>query len=236
MASWIGLRLVDPERAPLALGLLVVLVPDVDLRPDAAHQQAVELPQVVLGDVDVLVPEVDQLGPVLVVVGEVADLHLVDEGVLALVLDQRLGLVRLVGPDEVRGDRGVDHPQPGVDGGGVVGGAILAEQVLQDEDRHVGPDLHLADEILADHLAREDRRGFLVQIGHGVTFTSKWRPRSCQRSRQFRPAGGVEEVDAHGLLGDVLADHQGDGVRLDLLWVVRSATFSLTSPVASSKP
>ena len=95
---------VDPERAPLAGGLLVVLVPDVDLRPDPAHQQAVELPQVVLGDVDVLVPEVDQLGPVLVVVGEVADLHLVDEGVLALVLHERLDLVRLVGPDEVRGD------------------------------------------------------------------------------------------------------------------------------------
>ena len=40
-----------------------------------------------LRDVDVLVAEVDQFGPVLVVVGEVADLHLVDEGVLALVLD-----------------------------------------------------------------------------------------------------------------------------------------------------
>ena len=120
------LEALDPERAPLPLGLLVVLVLEVDLRPDAAHQQAVEVPQVVLGDVDVLVPEVDQFGPVLVVVGEVADLDLVDQGVLALVLDERLGLVRLVGPDEVRGERVVDDPQPGVDGGGVVGRAVLA--------------------------------------------------------------------------------------------------------------
>ncbi len=96
------LQALDPERAPLPLGLLVVLVPDVHLCPDAAHQQAVVVPQVVLGDVDVLVAEVHQLGPVLVVVGEVADLDLVDQGVLALVLDQRLGLVRLVGADEVR--------------------------------------------------------------------------------------------------------------------------------------
>ena len=109
-----------------------------------------------LGDVDVLVPEVDQFRPVLVVVGEVADLHLVDERVLALVLDDRLDLVRLVGPDEVRGERVVDHPQPGVDGGRVVGRTVLAEQVLQDEDRDVGPDLDLADQILADDLAGED--------------------------------------------------------------------------------
>ena len=68
------LEALDPERAPLPLGLLVVLVLEFDLRPDPAHQQAVEVPQVVLGDVDVLVAEVDQFGPVLVVVGEVADL------------------------------------------------------------------------------------------------------------------------------------------------------------------
>ena len=74
MASWIGLRLSIQNGLRFPFGLLVVLVPDVDLRPDAAHQQAVVVPQVVLGDVDELVAEVDQFGPVLVVVGEVADL------------------------------------------------------------------------------------------------------------------------------------------------------------------
>ena len=64
----------DPERASLALLLLVVLVPEVHLCPDPAHQQPVEVPQVMLRDVDVLVAEVDQFGPVLVVVGQVADL------------------------------------------------------------------------------------------------------------------------------------------------------------------
>ena len=53
-------------------------------------------------------------------------------------------------------ERVVDDLQPGVDGGRVVGGAVLPEQVLEDEDRHVGPDLHLADQILADDLAGEE--------------------------------------------------------------------------------
>ena len=43
------LQALDPERAFLALLLLVVLVLDVHLRPDAAHQQPVVVPQVVLG-------------------------------------------------------------------------------------------------------------------------------------------------------------------------------------------
>lgn len=160
------LQPLDPEGAPLPGHLFVILVLDVHLRPDPAPQQAVELPQVVLGDVDELVPEVLEFGPVLVVVGDVADLHLVDESVLALILHHRLGLVRLVGPHEVRRQRGVDHPHPGVDGHRVVGGAELPEQVFEDENRHVGTDLHLAHEILADHLACEHRRRFFVQLRH----------------------------------------------------------------------
>jgi hypothetical protein len=105
---------------------LVVLVADVHLSPDAAHQKAVVFADVVLGDMDVLVPEVDQLRPVFVVVGEVADLDLVDERVLDLLLDAGLRLVRLVGADEVVRQGRVDHAEPGVDGGGVVGGAVLA--------------------------------------------------------------------------------------------------------------
>ncbi len=164
-----GLQALDPEGAFLALLLLVVLVPDVHLRPDAAHQQSVVVPQVMLRDVDVLVAEVHQLGPMLVVFGEVAHLHLVDEGVLALVLHHRLCLVRFVGPDEVRGQRVVDDPQPGVDSGGVVGGAVFPQEVLKDEDRDVGPDLHLAHQVLADHLARKHRGRLLIQLRHGFT-------------------------------------------------------------------
>ena len=162
VASWIGFRPSIQNGLRFPVGFFVVLVLDVHLRPDAAHQQAVVIPQVMFGDVDVLVAEVLQFGPVLVVVGNVADLHLVDERVLALVLDHRLGFVRLVGPDEVRGQRVVHHLQPGVDGHRVVGGAILPQQVLQDEDRDVGPDLHLADQILADHFARKHRCRFLI--------------------------------------------------------------------------
>jgi hypothetical protein len=59
--------------------LLVVLEAHVDLRPDAAHHQALVVAHVVLGDVHVLVAEVGDLGPVVRV--DEAHLHLVDEGV-----------------------------------------------------------------------------------------------------------------------------------------------------------
>ena len=77
-------ELVDPERV-LALRLLVVLEAHVDLRPDAAHDEALVVADVVLGNVHVLVPEVRDLGPVVRV--DEAHLHLVDEGVTPAVLD-----------------------------------------------------------------------------------------------------------------------------------------------------
>src|SRR5262249_10353502 len=78
---------VDPERTSLALLLFVVLMADVNLRPYPAHQQAVVISQEVFGNVDVSVAEVLQFGPMLVVIGNVAHLHLVDESVFSLVLD-----------------------------------------------------------------------------------------------------------------------------------------------------
>ena len=42
--------------------------------------------------------------------------------------------------------------------------AAGCEQVFEDEDRDVGPDLDLADEILTDDLTGEDLRGFLVKV------------------------------------------------------------------------
>ena len=71
-------QLVDPERV-LALRLLVVLEAHVELRPDAAHQQALVVADVLRRDVEELVAEVDRLRPVVGV--DEAHLHLVDEGV-----------------------------------------------------------------------------------------------------------------------------------------------------------
>ena len=81
----------DPDRdeaRPVEaddLGLLVVLVLEVQLRPDATHQQSVVLPKVLLGDVDEFVAEVLEFRPVFVVIRNVADLYLIDECVLTLV-------------------------------------------------------------------------------------------------------------------------------------------------------
>jgi len=58
----------DPKRASLPFRFLIVLMPDVHLRPNATHQQAIILPQVRLGDMHVPAAEVHKLGPMLVIV------------------------------------------------------------------------------------------------------------------------------------------------------------------------
>src|ERR1019366_7235729 len=78
-----GLELGDPERAPLPFRLLVKVVAEIHLRPYAAGQEAVMLANVLVWDVDKLVPEVDELRPVLVVLRHVANFDLVDELVSA---------------------------------------------------------------------------------------------------------------------------------------------------------
>ena len=160
MAIWIGVELVDPERV-LALRLLVVLEAHVDLRPDAARQQPLVVADVLRRDVEELVAEVDGLGPVVGV--DEAHLHLVDEGVLALLLDLALRLRRLVRADVVVRERVVDDLQPHLDRDLVRRGAVLAEQELEDEDRHVRADLHLADQVLADDLAGEEPVHLVVE-------------------------------------------------------------------------
>src|ERR1700688_390584 len=67
---------VDPEWAALTLLLFVVLMSNINLRPNPAHQQSVVIAQEMFGDVDVLVTKVLQFGPVLVVVGNVPYLNL----------------------------------------------------------------------------------------------------------------------------------------------------------------
>ena len=143
------------ESVCRSLGLFVILGTDVDLRPDAAHQEPVVLPHVLLRDVDVLVAKIHELGPVLVVVREVADFDLVDQRVLALVFYLGLHGVGFVRSHKVLGESRVDDSHPGFDGHGLIGRAILPQQVLKDEDRDVGPHLHLADQILTDDLTRK---------------------------------------------------------------------------------
>jgi len=152
----------DPERATLSFRRLVVLVPQIDLGPDSAHQEAVEVPQEPIRDMDELVSKVLQLGPVLVVVRDIPHLNLVDEGVVAFVLDHRLSLVGLVRSDKVRGDGVIHHPEPGLDSYRVIGCTVFAEQVFEHEDRDTRPDLHLSHEVLANHLACKDGRGLLI--------------------------------------------------------------------------
>ena len=145
----------------LALRLVVVHVLDIDLRPHAARQQPFVVAGVLGRDVQVAVTEVDGLGPPLAV-GD-AYLHLVDEAVTPLVHDHALGLHRLVGPDVVLGKGVVDDLEAHLDRDRVRGGAVLAEQELEHEDRHVGADLDVADEVLADNLAGEGAIDLVVE-------------------------------------------------------------------------
>ncbi len=171
-------ELLDPERV-LAPGLLVVLEAHVDLRPDAAGEKPVEVAHVVVGDVDVLVAEVRDLRPVLGV--DQADLHLVDEGVPAVLLDLALRLGTLVRADVVVGQGVVDHLQPHLDRHLVGRGAVLPEQVLQHEHRNVRADLDLPHQVLADDLAGEDAVDLVVKgvarrggFGHCWLVVSRW--------------------------------------------------------------
>ena len=161
VASWIGVS-VSIQNGFLPFLLLVVLEAHVDLRPDAAGEQAVVVAHVAVGDVDVLVAEVGDLGPVARI--DQPHLHLVDEGVPALLLDLALRLRRLVGADVVVGQRLVDDLHPHPDRHLVGRGAVLPEEVLEHEDGDVRPDLHLADEVLADDLAREDASHLVVEL------------------------------------------------------------------------
>ena len=95
-----GDELVDPEGV-LALRLFVVLETHVDLGPDAPGQQAIEVADVVVGNVGVLVTKIRDFGPVLGI--NEPYLHLVDEGVLTGLLHLALCLGAFIGPDVVVG-------------------------------------------------------------------------------------------------------------------------------------
>ena len=75
----------------------------------------------------------------------------------SFLLDLALRLHRLVGADIVVGERVVDDLQAHLDRHFVGRRAVFSQQELEDENRNVGADLHLSDEILSDDLAGESR-------------------------------------------------------------------------------
>ena len=83
------------------------------------------------------------------------DAHLVDDLVGALLADQRLDLLGFVGAHEVLGEDALHRLQALRDDLLVLGRAVVAEQVLQHEDRDVRALLHQLREVLANDLSRE---------------------------------------------------------------------------------
>ena len=114
-----------------------------------------------IGDVNIAMTEVCEFRPVLRI--HKPNLHLVDEGVLACFLHLALSFGAFIWPDVIVGQGVIDNLHAHLDRHLITGGAVFAEQVFEDEDRHVGSDLDLANEILADHLARENAVDLVVE-------------------------------------------------------------------------
>ena len=76
-----------------------------------------------------------------------------------------LDLLGFVGPDVVLGQNLLDRLQALLDHRLVVRGAVAAEQVFQDVDRHVRPFLDQLGQVLADDLAGEVPVEQVVQAG-----------------------------------------------------------------------
>jgi hypothetical protein len=73
------LQILDPEGAAFSFGLLIVPMNQVYLGPNAAHEEPIILLDIELGNVDILMTEVYELSPVLVILGEVSHLDLIDD-------------------------------------------------------------------------------------------------------------------------------------------------------------
>src|SRR5262245_21407141 len=111
--------------------------------------------------------EIDKLRPVLVVFGQIPDLHLVDERVLTLFPHPGLRPRRFVWTNEVLGKRAVDHTKAGVNRHWIVGRAVLAKQILEDIDRYCGANLDLTHEILANDLTGKYLGDLGIEYGCG---------------------------------------------------------------------
>jgi hypothetical protein len=139
-------------------------------RPDAPLQQAIVVAIELFTDGDALRVEVLQGGPVALLLLDIADMHLVDETMLALGRHLRLRRVRLVGFDVVVLQAGQHRFHARVHFRLIVAGAKPGQQELQDEGRDVGAFLDSMQQILAQHLAVELFQQLDVQIilGHTV--------------------------------------------------------------------
>jgi hypothetical protein len=152
-----GRELADRERR-----LAVALIPlHLHLGPDPTGEQPLKGMHIVIGDAQAVAAEVDAFGHI--GVADQADLDLVDEGVAPLLLDLALGLGGLIRTDVVVGQGVAHHREAQLDGGRIGGGAVLAEQVLEHENRHVGAHLHGPHQVLTDAFAREDLIDLVVE-------------------------------------------------------------------------
>ncbi len=144
----------DVEGAIVVLFVRAIF--QLHLRPDPSFEQPRIPPYQVVGHVEIAVAEVGHLSPVPAF--QRPHPYLVDHHQLPAVLEGELRSVRLVGTNEVLRDGVVDQPESGIYGSLVICRAVLAQQVLQHVDGHVGPHLDLAHQVLADHTAGKHLR------------------------------------------------------------------------------
>ena len=116
-------------------------------------------------DEHLLDAEVGELGLVDVVLVVESDGDLVDDLVATALADRRLHQLGLVPVDVVVGEDLADRADAGLDRGFVVGGGVLAEQVLQDVRRHDRVALDGLDQVLAHDDAGEVLVDLLVEGG-----------------------------------------------------------------------
>ena len=113
----------------------------------------------------------------------------------------------------------VDDLEPGRDRGRVVGRAVLPEQELEDVDGHVGADLDLADEVLADDAAGEVPVGQLVEavVGRAQSRSSSTMmlaATSTSSAAEADAGGGVEHLECRSRAGVEVGRHlQGEHPR-----------------------
>ena len=137
---------------------------------------------------DELVAEVLEVSPELVLAGEQPHVDLVDEAELAALLDACFGQLRLVGPDEVVLQRLVDHHQPGLYRERIVGGTVLTQEELEHINGHVGPDLDLANKVLAYNPPGEGLDDCMVELVQSHLCLSQADPSTTTRSGHVETA------------------------------------------------
>jgi len=154
----------DPGRGVLVLAEQVLQVGDA---PDPAHQQfGVGLDGGGVDEdlLDAQVAEFRLVGVGLVVEG---DADAVDDLVAPPLPDGGADQARLVAVDVVLAQDLLDRVDAALDARLVVGGAVLAEQVLQDIGGHDGVALDGLDQVLAHHQAGEVLIDLIVEGAHG---------------------------------------------------------------------